>query len=220
MNGNGEPGGSDHDRPGEPASAAAEHAGIDLRPVGGEEAAGGPELQGAERELTLRDVCELLRRYGERIERIRAEDADSLKADLKKLSRLAGDLGKQGEADRKLYVKWMEEEVPRDRQAWTALAERVENAVMAQSEDFGRWNAREKRLRRRLPLAALAVAVPALLLLGILIELQFQVIPPHDPSGGWGGWIWENHGRTIVDCAVEARRLDAVIECSFPVRKP
>ena len=52
-------------------------------------------------------------------------------------------------------------------------------------EDIGRWAGAERRHRRRLPAIALAVAVPSFLLLGILLEQQFQVIPLHDPSGGW-----------------------------------
>ena len=86
--------------------------------------------------------------------------------------------------------------------------------------DFGRWVEQDKRKRHRWKAAALAAAVPAALLLGVLVEQQFQVIPLHDPSGGWSGWIWETHGRAIVDCAVEAMRTDAEVDCALAVRRP
>ncbi|MDE0408094.1 MAG: hypothetical protein OXN81_09560 [Alphaproteobacteria bacterium] len=65
-----------------------------------------------------------------------------------------------------------------------------------------------------------AAGAPAALLLGLLVQEQFQVIPLHDPSGGWSGWIWETHGRAIVDCAVEAMRTKAGVDCGLVVRRP
>ena len=44
--------------------------------------------------------------------------------------------------------------------------------------------------------------------------------PLHDPTGGWGGHVWDNYGRTIVDCAVEAMRSDAEVDCPLVVRRP
>ena len=41
-----------------------------------------------------------------------------------------------------------------------------------------------------------------------------------DPTGGWRGHIWEQYGRTIVDCAAEAMRTDAEIDCPLVVRRP
>ena len=69
-------------------------------------------------------------------------------------------------------------------------------------------------------MAALAAAVPAALVLGVLVQLQFQVIPLHDPNGRQSGWIWETRGRAIADCAVEARRTDAEVDCTLAVRRP
>ena len=70
-----------------------------------------------------------------------------------------------------------------------------------QMADFYRWIETDRRRRRRWSLAAMAAAAPAALLLGVLVQQQFQPIPLHDPSGGWSGWIWETHGRAIVDPA-------------------
>ena len=86
--------------------------------------------------------------------------------------------------------------------------------------DFYRWIETDRRRRRRWSGLALAAAAPAALLLGLLVQQQFQVIPVHDPSGGWSGWIWETHGRAIVDCAVEARRTNGGVDCPLVVRRP
>ena len=86
--------------------------------------------------------------------------------------------------------------------------------------DFYRWIETDRRRRRRWSGLALAAAAPAALLLGLLVQQQFQIVPVHDPSGGWGGWIWETHGRAIVDCAVEARQTQAEVDCPLVVRRP
>ena len=86
--------------------------------------------------------------------------------------------------------------------------------------DFGRWVEGERRGRRRWAGLAMAAGFPAALMLGVLVEQQFQVIPLHDPTKGWGGHIWEMYGRTIVDCALEAMRTDAEVNCQLVVRRP
>ena len=86
--------------------------------------------------------------------------------------------------------------------------------------DFGRWVELERRGRRWWWTLAVAAGLPAFLLLGLLVEQQFQVIPLHDPSGGWRGHVWEQYGRIIVDCAVEAMRTDAEVDCPLVVRRP
>ena len=86
--------------------------------------------------------------------------------------------------------------------------------------DFGRWVELERSGRKRWWALAIAAGFPAFLLLGLLAEQQFQVIPLHDPTGGWRGHVWEQYGRIIVDCAVEAMRTDAAVECPLVVRRP
>ena len=78
----------------------------------------------------------------------------------------------------------------------------------------------QRRYRFRLSALALAVAVPAFFVLGVLLEQQFQIVPLHDPTSGWSDHIWQNYGRTIVDCAEDARRTNKPIECRFPVHAP
>ena len=86
--------------------------------------------------------------------------------------------------------------------------------------DFYRWIETDRRRRRRWSFAAMAAAAPAALLLGLLVQHQFEAIPLHDPSKGWSGWIWETHGRAIVDCALEAIETDAEVDCPLAVRRP
>ena len=86
--------------------------------------------------------------------------------------------------------------------------------------DLERWVGRDRRMRRRWAGLAILAGFPAALLLGVLVEQQFQVIPVHDPTGGWHGHVWENYGRKIVDCATEAMQTDAEVNCPLVVRRP
>ena len=86
--------------------------------------------------------------------------------------------------------------------------------------DFHRWADAQRGYRLRWSTLALAIVVPAFFLLGVLVELQFQIIPAHDPSGGWSRHIWDNYGPAIADCAMEAKRADRAVKCSLDVRKP
>ena len=86
--------------------------------------------------------------------------------------------------------------------------------------DFERWVEQDRRLRRRWSGVAIAAGFPAFLLLGVLVEQQFQIIPLHDPTGGWRGHVWEQYGRKIVDCATEAMSTDAEVNCPLVVGRP
>ena len=85
--------------------------------------------------------------------------------------------------------------------------------------DFGRWVEADRSRQRYWKAAALAATVAAALVFGVLVEQQFQVISLRDPSGGWSGWNWETHGLAIVDCAVEAMRTDAEVDCALAARR-
>jgi len=105
------------------------------------------------------------------------------------------------------------------REAAGEAAEIVEERRV-QRADFGRWVEADRRMRRRWAAVAMAAGFPAALLLGVLVEQQFQVIPLHDPTGGWRGHIWDNYGRTIVDCVTDAMRTNAEVNCQLVVRRP
>lgn len=107
------------------------------------------------------------------------------------------------------------------REPWDAAmsaAGELAAALRAFKADFVRWAENERRRRRRWAGLAMALGFPACVLLGLLVQVQFEVIPLHDPTQGWGEHIWNAYGRTIVDCEHEAMRTDTVVECSLTVR--
>ena len=99
-------------------------------------------------------------------------------------------------------------------------ADELAEGLRACRGDFGRWVAGERRTRRRWVALAIAAGFPAALMLGVLVEQQFQVVPIHDPTGGWSGHVWDNYGRAVVDCVAEAMRTDAEVDCPLVVRRP
>ena len=105
---------------------------------------------------------------------------------------------------------------PRDA-AMSAAAE-LTAALRAFKADFVHWADNERRRRRRWAGLAMAAGFPACVLLGLLVQMQFEVIPLHDLTRGWGEHIWNTYGRTIVDCELEAMRTDTVVECPLTVR--
>ncbi len=107
---------------------------------------------------------------------------------------------------------------PRDA-AMSAAAE-LAAALRAFKADFVHWADNERRRRRRWAGLAMAAGFPACVLLGLLVQVQFEVIPLHDPTQGWGEHVWNTYGRTIVDCEHEAMRTDTVVECPLTVGRP
>ena len=99
-------------------------------------------------------------------------------------------------------------------------AKQLEKGIKVYAADLDRLAATERRGRRRWSALAIAAGFPAFLLLGVLAEQQFQVIPLHDPTGGWRGHVWKQYGRKIVDCATEAMTTDTEIDCPLVVRRP
>ena len=180
---------------------------------------GGPE-GGAEdaRPAVLDEILGRLEVIGERLEERKCPPAGPTKAAFDKLAKAVAAVGESvGETGK--VVGRLAETDP-DYKAAVDAAVELSGKLDSCRGDFGIWVEGDRRKRRRWKAAALAAAVPAALLLGVLVEQQFQLIPIHDPSGGWSGWIWETHGPAIVDCAVEARRTDAEVDCALAVRRP
>ncbi|MDE0388355.1 MAG: hypothetical protein OXI75_06635 [Rhodospirillales bacterium] len=100
------------------------------------------------------------------------------------------------------------------------VVEELTAALRTCKADFARWADNERRRRRRWAGLAMATGFPACVLLGLLVEMQFQVIPLHDPTRGWGEHIWNNYGRIIVDCELEAMRTNSEVDCPLVVRRP
>ena len=144
-----------------------------------------------------------LERLNENIEQL-LETVDAVAADV---------------AESRSHLERMTRSAPDDPEAANG-AGGIEDRIRTHTADFHRWIEGDRR-RRRWWLAVVAgIGVPAALLLGLLVEQQYQVIPLHDPTGGWRGHIWEQYGRRIVDCAVEARRSGAEVNCPLVVRRP
>ena len=144
-------------------------------------------------------------------------DLRRLNENLEQLLEEMGGLGADGEKTRKLLesLKGLGAGKP-----VAADAGPPREIVPVPAADLHRWIEADRRRRRRWYAVAIAAAAPAALLLGLLVEQQFQVIPLHDPTGGWRGHIWEQYGRTIVDCATEAMRTNAEVDCPLAVRRP
>ena len=86
--------------------------------------------------------------------------------------------------------------------------------------EFVRWARNERRGRRRRAGLMMAAGFPACLLLGLLIQVQFEAIPSHDPTSGWGKHIQDTYGRTIGNCEIEAMLTDTVVDCPLTVGRP
>ena len=153
-----------------------------------------------------------------RLEERKCPAAGPTKAAFEKLAKATGGIGEDVGETKKLVGRLLETDP--DYKAAVDAAVGLSGELGSCRADLGRWVEEDRRWQRRWKSAALAAAVPAALLLGVLVEQQFQPIPLHDPSGGWSGWIWETHGRAIVDCAVEARRTEAEVDCALVVRRP
>ena len=100
-----------------------------------------------------------------------------------------------------------------------AAAEAIQ-ALRTFRADFGRWIEGERRRTRRWTGLAMAAGLPAALVLGALVEQQFQLVSLHDPTDGWGSRVWERYGWTVVECIVEAMRTEAEVSCPLVVRWP
>ena len=91
-------------------------------------------------------------------------------------------------------------------------------AIRTFKADFARWAENERRGRRRRAGLAMAAGFPACLLLGLLVQVQFEVVPLHDSTRGWGEHIRDAYGETIVNCELEAMRTNGDVDCRLLVR--
>ena len=190
--------GSDAAMPANPPAASA-GAGVEERPAQGP---GVPPAGDVEDAAAGEEAPEDPRRLNQNMEQMLESMDGLLEVLLKTQARLDGD-GSEG-----------------GKEADGGEAAPAADGAPVHAADFYRWIETDRRRRRRWSGLALAAAAPAALLLGLLVQQQFQVIPLHDPTGGWRGHVWERYGRTIVDCAAEAMRTNAEVDCPLVVRRP
>ena len=180
---------------------------------------GGPEDRAEDaRPAALDEILQRLEVIGERLGERKCPPAGPTKAAFDKLAKAVAGIGESVGETGKLVGRLAETDP--DYKAAIDAAVKLSGKLGAYRGDFGRWVEEDRGKRWRWKAAALAAAVPTALLLGALVQHQFETIPLHDPSGGWSRWIWETHGHIITDCAVEARKTNAEVDCPLVVRKP
>ena len=196
---------------GDPSQHAESDGAKDL-PGGG--SGGTPDL--ADETVSLENILDLTRRICARLGKEPDVNLAELSGKVDKLTlameKFASGAKKTGAALDKVLAK--------QKTVTSEAAKLLEEGDRKVTADFHRWAATQRRYRFQWSVLALAVAVPAFFVLGVLLEQQFQIVPLHDPTSGWSDHIWQNYGRTIVDCAEDARRTNKPIECRFPVHAP
>ena len=167
---------------------------------------------------SLKEVLGLVRQVSTQIQQAQQDGGVRLKIVTRKLAEIADKLAAYAEEARSLLDELVAAG-ERERDLGKA-ADRIEETITGYREDFHRLGDAERQLRRWLPGLALAVAAPAFLLLGVLIEQQFLIVPLNDQSRGWSGHIWDNYGPTIANCVMEAKRKNQMVKCPLDVHKP
>ena len=165
---------------------------------------------------TLKDVFGLVQRLSTQNARQEKEDGARLNAGTRKLLEITRNLTAHADETRSL-LKRLSAAGTRQQET-QAVADRLEEAIVDYTADLRRAASHERR-RWTWPGLALAVAVPAFFLLGVLVEQQFTIIPLDDPTGGWRGYIWDNYGNQVADCARQATQTNRVVKCSFDVHR-
>lgn len=191
---------------GDGPAPAAPDAGADTAPA---EKRAGDARAGGESWLFARYVAEKIAEYehGQEPPHVAQEDADE-PAD----PHGGAAAGTGGEPERS------PDEAREPRDAAMSAAGELAAALRAFKAEFVRWADNERRKRKRWAGLAMAAGCPACLLLGLLVQVQFEIVPLHDPTRGWGEHIWNTYGRTIVDCEHQAMETDTVVECPLTVR--
>ena len=197
---------------GEPNKAVPVEPNIETAP----EAGGRPETNAVVENPTLTDVFSLVQRLSTQKAQEERDDGARLNAGTRKLLEITRKLTAQADETRSLVAE-LSNAGARQREAGAAMG-RLEEAARDYTADLHRAASHGRR-RWTLPGLALAVAVPALFLLGVLVEQQFTIIPLDDPTGGWRGYIWDNYGNQVVDCARQATKTNRVVNCSFDVHR-
>ena len=180
------------------------------------ETGGRPETDAAVENPTLKDVFGLVQRLSAQKAQEEKDGGARLNAGTRKLLEITRKLTAHADETRSL-LDGLSAAGARQQEA-QAVADRLEEAIVDYAADLRRAASHGRR-RWTWPGLALAVAVPAFFLLGVLVEQQFAIIPLDDPTGGWRGYIWDNYGNQVADCARQATKTNRVVKCSFNVHR-
>ena len=180
------------------------------------ETAGRPETDAAIENPTLKDVFSLVQRLSTQKAQGERDGGARLTAGTRKLLEITRKLTAHADETRSLITE-LSDAGARQQEA-QAVADRLEEAIADYTADLRRAASHDRR-RWTWPGLALAVAVPAFFLLGVLVEQQFTIIPIDDPTGGWRGYIWKNYGNQVADCARQAMKTNRLVKCSFDVHR-
>ena len=197
------------DRPAPVSDGAGEGARSNGGPDGGPQDGRAPVLE---------EILGVVKVIEQRTRQPKGGTAGPTKAAVDELAKSVEELGAKGGVKRALRKQLGR--INRDSKGAIEAAAKLTRELRTYRRDLARWIEENRRIRRRWAGLALAAGFPAALLLGVLVEQQFQVIPLHDPTGGWRGHVWDNYGRKIVDCATEAMQTDAEVNCPLVVRRP
>ena len=180
------------------------------------ETGGRPETNADVENPTLEDVFGLVQRLSTQKAQEEKDGGARLNAGTRKLLEITRKLTAHADETRSLIDRLSA--AGARQQETQAVADRLEEAIVDYTADLRRAAGHERR-RWTWPGLALAVAVPAFFLLGVLVEQQFTIIPLDDPTGGWRGYIWDNYGNQVADCARQATQTNRVVKCSFDVHR-
>ena len=180
------------------------------------ESSGKLEKGAAVENPTLKDVFGLVQRLSTQKAQEGKDDGTRLNAGTRKLLEFTRKLTAHADETRSL-LDGLSAAGARQQES-QAVADRLEEAILDYTANLRRAASHGRR-RWTWPGLALAVAVPAFFLLGVLVEQQFTIIPLDDPTGGWRGYIWDNYGNQVADCARQATKTNQVVKCSFDVHR-
>ena len=172
------------------------------------EIGGGPETDAAVENPTLKDVFGLVQRLSTQKAQEERDDGARLNAGTRKLLEITRKLTAHADETRSLITE-LSAAGARQQEAGAALG-RLEEAVRDYTADLRRAAGHERR--RWTPGLALAVAVPAFFLLGVLVEQQFAIIRRSDRR--MARLYRDNYGNQVADCARQATKTNRLVRRS------
>ena len=98
-----------------------------------------------------------------------------------------------------------EREEARPDDALSRTIDDLDAALRLHVADFHRARAIERRVFHRFAILTALISAPALIILGVLLQQQFDVLPIPDATGGWRDWVWDRYGSQITDCVIRSR---------------